>query len=53
MPTGTLSGKAKILWERVFEQAKKSGLAEEDSIKRAWDVIKRSYKENISIYRKQ
>lgn len=45
MPTGTLSGKAKRLWESVFEQAKKSGLDEKDADSRAWEAVKRSYKE--------
>lgn len=41
MPTGTLSGAGKKLWERVYNESKSGGDSEEIAARKAWAAIKR------------
>lgn len=40
MPTGSLSGRGKALWEQVYNESKKNGDSQEIAARKAWAAVK-------------
>ena len=54
MPTGTLKGKGKRMWESVYQSALSRGADSSSAAQQAWGAVKRAgwYQDEYGVWRK-